>query len=235
MPKTRKNRNSRIAYLDFLRIASICFVMIMHIAAPGKNNTDIHSFLWAGKNFFNGSSRWVNNTLVMVSGSLFLSKDIPLITLYKKHILRIVRVFIMWSFAYAFIFDILGKRDIQKFVYDFAKGHFHMWFLYMIVGLYMIVPFFRKIVQDKALTAYFLVLSFIFAYIIPEAILLVRLASPDFANKLQTIINQMNFNFGLGMSFFFVLGYYLSHTELTKKYENLCLILGLFGFLITIF
>ena len=51
MPRTRENRNGRIAYLDLLRVASICFVMILHIAARRKNNTDIHSFLWAGKNF----------------------------------------------------------------------------------------------------------------------------------------------------------------------------------------
>ena len=50
----------------------------------------------------------------------------------------------------------------------------------MIVGLYMIIPFLKKIVASEFLTKYFLVLSLIFAFVIPETVNIVMLISEKY-------------------------------------------------------
>ena len=232
--KPASDTRPRIPYLDLLRIAAICVVMILHIAYRGKNETDVHTLLWTGKNFFNGFSRWGVGVLVMVSGALFLGRDIPLKKLYGKYILRIVLAFLFWSFAYAFVFYYAGSGGREGFLWAFASGHYHLWFLFMIAGLYAVVPFLRRIVQDEKLTVYFLVLSFIFAFVLPQSVTLIQLFSPDLADKVSRVFAQFQLHFVLGYTFYFVLGYWLSKTTLSRKAETVFLVLGAAGFIATI-
>ena len=60
-----------------------------------------------------------------------------------------------------------------------------MWFIYMIIGLYMITPFLKRIVADEKLTRYFLILSFIFALLIPEIIRIINLFNSDLGNRIK--------------------------------------------------
>ncbi len=57
----------------------------------------------------------------------------------------------------------------EPFCNSFINGHYHMWFLFMIVGLYLIVPFLlRPIVRDEKLLRYFLLLTLIFTFLLPQ-------------------------------------------------------------------
>ncbi len=226
-------KNSRILYLDLLRIAAVCAVIIIHIACRNKNSTDVHTIGWMGKNFFNGFSRWGVGVFVMISGALFLGRDVPVRKIWKKHILRIALSFMAWSFVYSFVFNI-RERNMVSFLKDFAAGHYHLWFLLMIIGMYAIVPLLRKITADEKLTVYFLALSFTAAFAVPEAVSLIRHVSPGLADVAQKIIDRARFHYPLGLTFYFVLGHYLSRKELSGRAERILLILGLAGFIITI-
>ena len=235
MKEQQTEKHSRVIWYDLLKIAAVCAVMILHIASYRKNITDIHTFLWAGKNFFNGFSRWGVGVFVMISGALFLSRDIPLKKLYGKYILRIALSFIFWSFLYSLVFNLIEKHSVKAFISGFIQGHNHLWFLYMIAGLYMIVPFLRKIVLNEKLTLYFLLLSFVFAFVIPETVTLLKIFSPEYSEVVQGIINRAHIHFVLGFSFYFVLGYYLSTANLSNKLETLLLVFGMLGLFITVF
>ena len=102
-----------------------------------------------------------------------------------------------------------------------------MWFLYMIVCLYLIVPLLNKIVARFRLALYFVLLAFLFAFFIPQCINIVGLKSNYVSESLSEIMSFTHMNFVLGFSGYFVLGYLLNQVCITKKQEYLSYMLGI--------
>ena len=174
------------------------------------------------------------SVFIMISGILFLNKEIPTKKLYTKYILRLVCAFFVWAFVYALFKEgtIINKLSVA------VQGHYHMWFIPMIIGLYMCVPIIKTITTNEKRTKYYLLLSIIFAYIIPVIITLFR----DFGNELivkginaiDHNISNMHMHMVLGFAGCFVLGYQLDKISLNKKQRNFIYLLGLLGFIFTI-
>jgi len=104
----------------------------------------------------------------------------------------------------------------------------------MIVGLYMIVPFLRKIVIDEKLAKYFLILAFFFAFAVPEIISIIKVLSAKYGTKVQSIVDQAKMFFVLGFPAYFILGYYLNENNISPKTEKMIYSLGIAGFIITV-
>lgn len=137
-------------------------VIVLHVAASKWYTTDIHAFEWEAINFYDSIVRWTVPIFVMISGALFLSRDIPVRKIYSKYIFRIFTAFVFWAFLHV----CLDYVDMGILGIDFIQGRFlHMWFLFIIAGLYMIVPFVKKIAESEFLTKYFLVIAFFFAFL----------------------------------------------------------------------
>lgn len=98
----------------------------------------------------------------------------------------------------------------------------------MIIGLYIIVPFLRKIAESKLLCEYFILLSFIFGSIIPF------FQEFSIFNSTKNITDSLHLNFVLGYAGYYILGYYLANYELKQKYKILIYVLGAFSLLFTI-
>lgn len=220
----------RINFLDYLRIFAIFFVIMIHVSAQHWYSTDVNSFAWQTFNFYDSLSRWSVPAFVMISGALFLNKDIMISQIYKKYILRLVISFFVWSIFYCF----LENRSLS--FKNIINGEFHMWFIFMIIGLYMLSPIIREIVKNKKIMKYFLLLAFVFAFFIPFINQIIH----DFFKETRTIslinkkIEGMHMNFVLGYTGYFVLGYYLNSIDLTKKKLQLLYLIGVLGFLLTL-
>ncbi|MBR2661951.1 MAG: acyltransferase family protein [Clostridia bacterium] len=187
----KANERSRIIYFDVLRIMAIFFVVVLHVSAENWYDTDINSFEWRMMNLFDGISRWGVPIFVMISGALFLDRNITMKQLYGKYILRLALSFVVWSFGYAVVWYAMGKdRSIASFVSSFIKGHYHLWFIYMIIGLYIITPMLNRIVSDEKLLRYFLILSFVFAIVIPEIISIITTFNAKYGDWAESVINQ---------------------------------------------
>ena len=228
-----KERN-RIIYFDILRIMATFFVIVLHVSATNWRGTDIYSFEWRMMTLFNSISRWCVPVFVMISGALFLHRKIPIRQIYGKYILRLVLSFAFWSFVYAAVWYAKGDKDIAHSIRSFIKGYNHLWFIYMIIGLYMITPMHIRIVSDEKLLRYFLILSFVFAVAIPQIISIIRAFSVQDGDWAESVIDQAHLQFVLGFSFYYVLGYYVSNTNLTGKQSGIIYIGGLSGFLSTV-
>ncbi|MBR5418948.1 acyltransferase family protein [Candidatus Saccharibacteria bacterium] len=230
-----KKSDSRIAYFDYLRVAAIVAVVFLHVAANKWYSTDVNGFAWQTFNIYDSIARWGVSIFVMISGALFLSKETPTKILYKKHILRLLIAFLVWSIIYALIngksFDIPGLVSV-------IKGHYHMWFIPMIIGLYMCVPLLKPIVKKTETTKYFLFLSLIFAFIIPEATRLISVFGDSTINKIagaaSSWISDMHLDMILGYTSIFVLGYYLHEKQLEKKHRLWIYVGGVIGAIATI-
>lgn len=237
---------NRIIYFDYLRVFAIIAVIILHVSAYNWYEVPSRSFEWNIFNFFNGIVRFGVPIFIMISGSLFLTKELDLKKLYSKNILRMTIAYFFWSIVYAITIPlsksiITGNFEISimKILDNIITGNYHMWFIPMIIGLYMCIPIIKEITKSKKITKYYLLLSLIFAFGVPWLVNI----SNDFIggvfasiiNKFNEVItNNMSIHLVLGFTFYFILGYYLNNIELTKKQRKIIFILGLIGFITTI-
>lgn len=225
-------REDRVLYLDILRILATFFVIMLHVSSQHWYE-NYFSHEWNVFNAYNSISRWGVPVFVMISGSLFLSRELTTRRLYTKYIARIVTAFVTWSALYSFVYNIPGKKGFASFVADFLKGYYHMWFLFMIVGLYMIVPFLRRIVASEALTKYYLALGLVFAFLIPQLNAVLSLFSPALGAFFTNIMEKWELHFVLGFSTYFVLGFYLRSRPIGRRAMTAILLLGIAGFVST--
>lgn len=221
-------------YLDFLRIFATFAVIVLHVAAQNWASTDIHSAAWHTFNFFDSLVRWAVPIFIMISGSIFLDNDRPLDTkkLYRKNILRLVIVYFVWAAVYA-IDKWLAGAVTKDVILSLIGGHYHMWFLPMLIGLYIIVPLLRKITESEKATRYLLLVGMIFTFLIPQLLqFLSLLGIPHTADLLITTTTTyqfITFRFPGVYVMYFVLGYYLNKTELKKNIRKIIYLLGAMG------
>lgn len=239
---TQTKTNDRILYFDFLRVFATLAVMVLHVGAQNWNGTSVPSFEWQTFNVFHSITRFGVPIFVMISGALFLNKrELYTITvgggiykLYKHNILRIVTAFIFWSAVYA-LPALLHGSSFKVVCKRIITGYYHMWFLFMIVGLYMIVPFVKKIVESPVLTKYFLALALVFTFIIPQARDIASVFHKDLTVELvNSVISKMNLSFIGGYTCYFILGHCLHTIELSKKARCIIYALSTLGFASTV-
>ena len=224
-----KTADSRFYYFDFLRVAATFAVMVLHVAGWKWFTTDVHSFEWQVLNFWHGVMPcYAVPVFVMMSGALFLSRDIPLQKIYGKYIFRIFTAFLFWSFVYACEYYI-EEGDAFLALVCFIKGHYHMWFLLMISGLYAIVPFVKRIAKSELLTKYFLVLAFLFAFLFPETADLISIFSEKYGRFVSSLVSQFYFQFVGGFTGYFLLGYFLNNARISARAERLIYAMGIAG------
>lgn len=230
----------RILYFDYLRVLAIYTTVAIHVIAQVRYIADVHSFQWNIYNLFLSAFRWGVPIFVMISGALFLNpeKNVSISGLYRKNIYKLLLGFCFWAAAYAVIFDIRGKT-VSKFLYSMFTGDFHMWFVFMIAVMYMLTPLLRKFTCDKPLTEYFLKLSFLISFVIPQTMFLLGLIPvPYLENIVQGLtksFSDMGSYFPHYYLFYFVAGYYLSITKFGLKTRKTIYFLGILSYLITVF
>ncbi len=217
-----KQKTQRTFYFDVLRILATIAIIFIHCSPYPIDNYRSTAFGW--KVIYCCISRWGVPIFVMISGALFLSAKSSIKKIYKKNILRIATSLIFWSVLYAVIREICFGYGKINMVIESLYGHYHMWFLFMILGLYMLVPFFRKIVESESLMKYFLILSFIWSVAIPQLVSLLSLISSVSSDILNTFASKFRLNFSL--SFLFVYGYFLNRKEISKTCRKRIYIIG---------
>ena len=229
-------KKERIIYLDLLRIFSIFAMMLLHVAASNWGNVDTTSFEWQVFNFYDSLVRFCVPVFVMISGVFFLDneRNVTVRKILTINIPRIITAFVFWSLSYS-VFIFLGKAftkkeyDFVNLIKNFLTGHYHMWFLFTIVCLYLIVPLLRKITQDKKMMEYFFVLTFIFCFC-GNILKMIPLTKELY----NLVFDKMNMHLVMGYSGYFILGLYLFKYEMSKKIQYLSYSLGIISLLFTI-
>ena len=109
-----------------------------------------------------------------------------------------------------------------------------MWYLFMIAGLYMIVPFVKKIAESEFLTKYFLVIAFFFAFLFPETVEYISVFSERYSKIAESLANNFHLQFVGGFTGYFLLGYFLNNARISKRAERLIYFAGIAGFAATV-
>ena len=225
----------RVAYFDALRVFASLAVMMLHLAAQHWADVSVYSEAWRAFNGYNSLVRWCVPVFVMISGALFLERPTSLKKLYGRHVARIAVAFVFWSALYAVISLRRYSLVRAQFLYELVRGHYHLWFLYMIAGLYLIVPLLRLLVQSERLERYFLLLALIFGFMLPELTSLIAQFTLHLGANLQAALQTVDLRFVAGFSGYFVLGYYLNYRTLRKGEVWAIYALGILGFAVTLF
>ncbi len=204
----------RQLYLDLLRVASVFAVIVLHIASPiilaFPNVPKSH---WITANIFESITRFCVPVLFMISGALTLSdtRNFQFSYLVFKRILRILIPFLIWSVIYTyFLLDLQGKTsdfNLLNAIYAITHkpAHYHLWFLYTLLGLYLLIPLLGVFVNyaDDSKIQYFLILWFIIGVCNPFFNTLFKYHLPIFS--LPNNYEEVWLHSG-----YFVLGFYLS-------------------------
>lgn len=136
---------------DIIRFVSTILVVVIHISNYYcRYLKNINSSSFVGATIFNSVARISVPLFFMISGALTLGRDIPYKKLCKK-VLHFIFVLAVWSLVYIVF-------DIRYMEYEFTKEQYitlifnnlkpHLWFMYVIIGLYMISPFARILVVN---------------------------------------------------------------------------------------
>ena len=237
MKEIQKENSVRLKYLDIMRVLAMLAVIMIHVTAYKWSDVSVYSWEWNVFACFNSAVRFGVPVFVMISGVLFLGKECDIKKLYQKNIKRLAIAYVIWSVFYAvMIHESEGRRTM---LLNSIEGYVHLWFIPMIIGLYMLTPLLYRMIWTENLTKYYLVLSVIFVFVLPQILTMcVDFGSglcADIALAFQNLLEDMHFEFVFGYPFYFVLGHYLNNMKLEKKHRRVIYLLGLCSFLATFF
>lgn len=150
-------KRAGLAWVDNARILGMLAVVVLHVAANVVARVeDRTSAQWWAGHLFDSALRWCVPVFVMLSGALLLRDDREetLGAFFGKRVARVAApllfwsaFFLAWTFAKGFAkgapptFSALGRNLLA------GKPYYHMWFLYMLVGLYAVTPLLRILVR----------------------------------------------------------------------------------------
>ncbi len=196
-------------YFEVLRVVAIVSVVMIHAAITEWHAISIDSPRWDALTWINSLLRFCVPIFFMISGALFLApeRDVTRRSLFRRSIPRLLTAFGAWSlfFALVEVYGPGGGRELPELVTRFFTGHFHLWFLLALTGLYLAVPILRIIARDRRAAWYFVALALPFASVLP---LLERL--PVVGEVLGDVLGAMKLEIVLGYSAYFLLGFLLS-------------------------
>ncbi|MBQ8663366.1 MAG: acyltransferase [Eubacterium sp.] len=146
MNQTRKNS------IDMLRILAALAVVIFHVLGSSANNDpeiqrNIHYVVTA----FSAVLQWHVPVFFMITGYLWLS-DGKNCTFEKMvpNIRRFILVLFTFGLGYAIMERFFMTRSVSiallwSSLQDVLNGNLwdHMWFVYAIIGIYMVLPVFK--------------------------------------------------------------------------------------------
>lgn len=233
-------QNEKINCIEILRIVSMISVVLLHITSTAWFYVEQNTATWYIYNAMRCTCKWGVTVFVMISGAVFLRKEyISIRMLWGKYIKRIAEILIFWSFVYAILplfKTIIYNGNMENWniwggVKSFILGENHLWYLYMCIGLYMMIPFMKEISNDKNLLTYFIILSILFTIIIPSC----QKVSIFRDSVWNQFLGKFSIQMVIGYPLYFFLGYYWIFTGAKSNWRYLLYVFAGMVYLISIF
>ena len=197
---------NRIVWVDILRFIAIFMVICIHCSDPfnvspeARSNPEFN--FWGG--LYGSFLRPCVPLFVMITGLLLLPVKLSIGDFYKKRLLRIAVPFLIWSVLYnlfPWITGLLGlpstiiadvfayaspdasqsladaMKNIALIPFQFNVYTVPMWYLYMLIGLYLYMPFFSSWIEKATVSqkkiflgiwAFTLFLPYAYTFFAPE-------------------------------------------------------------------
>lgn len=233
--------DGRLAYADLLRAFATIAVIVLHLAGSQITSVSVSSHAWQVFNLYDGLVRWGVPVFVMLSGMFMLDpkRSMPLSRLLLHHCLRILICLLFWGGVYAVADYLLSGGQFSwwglwQSILAALRGetHYHLWFLYVILGLYLVTPILRAFCRGAGQRDfhYFFLIAFLFACALPAAFYF----WPNATAVLQLWYDRLDIQLVMGYVGFYVAGYYLREYTISRLAEAIIYVLGVLGAIITV-
>lgn len=209
--------HKRLLSFDIIKFIAILGVVVLHTLDYG----DLTDYEIAIREI---CSRWIIPSFIMVTGSIMLSpqKDITISSIFKQRIPRLLFVYLSWWFIYALYLNIPSIIHGNLCIEAFLSPCFHLWYLPLLIFLYILMPFCRKIVEDRSLLVYFLLIWFAISFI-------------DYFVVVKTGKWGFPWHYGLDYVGFLMLGYFLQNIKVPKAFRYSIYLISVVACLLTIY
>ena len=193
-----------IIWADLLRVFAIFGVVYQHYCPAYYDTNPLET------NILVSLGDWCVPVFLMLSGMFALAPEKQF--RLKKRLVHIVSALCFWGIIYGvnyFVIQSHGSYTLMSIVQPLFWKRlpwYHLWFLYLIMGLYLLTPVLRSWLQtaSKKNVLYFLLLCFAFSS--------VTYANQFLPSQIHHLLPDLPAFIG-----YYVLGYYLSSISINKK------------------
>jgi len=218
------NQQKRIVWVDLVKITSILLVIGIHAVdevvyglwgkAPFRH--DVNLSWWLTGIVYKSLTSMCVPILFMLSGYLMLSPTHnDLFVFFRKRFTKILIPLFAWSVIYLWWDGSLAQtaptagwiKLVIKSVLT-NQAYFHLWFLYVLVGLYLVTPLFASLIENipDIVAAYIIALWLVSIVVFP---LFHFLSGYDLALFAQPYVS--------GYFGYYLAGYFLGKKEYSIK------------------
>jgi len=207
---------THIYWVDLIRVVAVFQVILVHLSYVIFFKEELLSSNWVAANFYDSLSRMGVPLFFMVSGYLLLGKREPLADFFRKRFWKVGIPTLFWSVAYL-LWSVEAYRNgtmsplgialsMLKAIY-LGNVEIHLWFLYILIGIYLVVPILRVFVSaaSRRDLTYFIILWFV--------------ATPLFelAQRMLGFPTALVIPVVTGYVGYFMLGYLLAELQLDRR------------------
>lgn len=223
-------KRSRVTYVDIARLAAAFAVVLLHTAGLRLSLCEPESgkFFWAAA--FDCFARWSVPLFIMISGMLFLGREVDIKKLWTKNIFRLVTAFIFWSYLYNLYTARAAGGGAEIFLTALKKmpgGAMHLWFIFVILGLYVVTPFISRMTKNmtKREAEYFLLVNLLVTFL------------PNTINyePLTQYIGRFEIFYAAGYAGFFVAGWYIHNFDHSPLFRRISYTAAVLAYILMVF
>ena len=196
--------------IDILRIFAFVFIVMLHTLNRQYGLTvwmSGYAVISIGVNLF-----------IMISGYLLLDRTETVKEFFRKRFFSILPLFIIFNIIYIYFYN-------HSFITIKKISAPHFWYIYMILGLYLLTPWLRKVLQYAEKETFYVVVLWFLCNVFNPYMQFFRLPKIPFSHFPIT-----------GFIGYYILGYYLKkYRYKLEKIPFICVI-GVYitGFLISV-
>lgn len=205
-----------LGWINNLRLIALLAVIMLHCSSPLlADYLKSPESQWLAADFYNALTRFAVPVFVMITGVLLLGKEEDVVVFLKKRLGRVVWPFLFWSLvyiAYAYYNEDISytgdtRTTVQQVLHQLKYGSsYHLWYVYMLIGLYLVIPVLGKFIRNATEKE---ILYFLTVWLI------VMLFSQPYLMRYNPQVDARYFGGYIG---YLVLGYYLANKQFKSRY-----------------
>lgn len=234
-------KSQRLYSFDILRIIAICAVVLLHVSAEFVTAFDSGTVEFVWGNAFNSLSRFAVPVFFMISGALMLdeNKHVPVKKVLRSAKNMLVLTF-SWSFIYTLGYNVIRPLVVHEPIYvedvlhTLFYGHYHMWYLYVLVGLYLATPLLRSFVEKNKpeMLRNYLFFSIAIRFIVPFINFFINMFTWR-KDMLIDFLSHFRFDYIYEYVIYYILGWYIVNVGMSKRLRAVIYTGGILGLIAT--
>ena len=140
---TQLKTENRVVWVDWMRVAACFMVLLVHATEPFYLGGDGSQILteadafWSS--FFDSIVRACVPLFVVASSYLQFPLHYSTGEFFRRRAVRVLVPFLLWSAVYAFVWG-EPVENFRNLLFNFNYAAGHLWFVYMIIGVYLLMP-----------------------------------------------------------------------------------------------